>query len=124
MRIFLDSRPGPKSWRAICGPNTMSWAEPPNPTTAQPMSEIRRINLRSKISLATCPRYISDNTDDELSHAAFLNAYLKTHGAEPVDLDQFRTLPGSTATGVDKTKVGKRLISSWFNPVFATSAMH
>jgi Ferritin-like domain len=55
------------------------------------------------------PQYISDNTDDELSHAAFLNAYLKTHGAEPVDLDQFRTLPGSTATGVDKTKVGKRL---------------
>jgi hypothetical protein len=55
------------------------------------------------------PQYISDNTDDELSHAAFLNAYLKTHGAETVDLDQFRTLLGSTATGVDKTKVGKRL---------------
>ena len=55
------------------------------------------------------PQYITDNTDDELSHAAFLNAYLKTHGAEPVDLDQFRTLLGSTATGVDKTKVGKRL---------------
>ena len=55
------------------------------------------------------PQYITDNTDDELSHAAFLNAYLQAHGAEPVILDQFRRLPGSTATGVDKTKIGKRL---------------
>src|SRR6202043_1960011 len=55
------------------------------------------------------PQYISDNTDDELSHAAFLNAYLKTHGAEEVNLDRFRKLPGSMATGVDKSKIGKRL---------------
>src|ERR1700686_1889395 len=26
------------------------------------------------------PQYITDNTDDELSHAAFLNAYLKSKG--------------------------------------------
>jgi len=45
------------------------------------------------------PQYISDNTDDELSHAAFLNAYLISRGAEPVDLDAFRTLPSSQATG-------------------------
>jgi hypothetical protein len=45
------------------------------------------------------PQYISDNTDDELSHAAFLNAYLKSKGAEPVNLDTFRTLPSSHATG-------------------------
>jgi Ferritin-like domain len=55
------------------------------------------------------PQYITDNNDDELSHAAFLNAYLQTHGAEPVDLDAFRTLPGSIASGVDTTKIGKRL---------------
>jgi Ferritin-like domain len=55
------------------------------------------------------PQYISDNTDDELSHAAFLNAYLKSHGAEPVDLTPFQKLPGSAATGVDKKKIGKRL---------------
>jgi hypothetical protein len=55
------------------------------------------------------PQYITDNTDDELSHAAFLNAYLKSHGAEPVDLTAFQKLPGSTATGVDKKKIGKRL---------------
>jgi hypothetical protein len=35
------------------------------------------------------PQYITDNTDDELSHAAFLNAYLVSHGAEPVNLDAF-----------------------------------
>src|SRR6266851_6341602 len=45
------------------------------------------------------PQYIADNTDDELSHAAFLNAYLKSKGAEEVNLDNFRTLPSSKATG-------------------------
>ena len=45
------------------------------------------------------PQYISDNTDDEISHALFLNAYLQAHGAQPVNLDAFRTLPSSTATG-------------------------
>lgn len=45
------------------------------------------------------PQYIASNTLDEESHAAFLNAYLASKGAEPVDLDEFRTLPGSTATG-------------------------
>jgi Ferritin-like domain len=55
------------------------------------------------------PQYITDNNDDELSHAAFLDAYLRAHGAESVNLDPFRILQGSTATGVDKTKIGKRL---------------
>jgi hypothetical protein len=55
------------------------------------------------------PQYISDNTDDELSHAAFLNAYLLSKGAEPVNLDRFRNLPGSRATGADPKKVNKRL---------------
>src|ERR1700726_604993 len=45
------------------------------------------------------PQYIADNTDDEISHAAFLNAYLISKGAEPVDLDVFRTLPSSQASG-------------------------
>ncbi len=45
------------------------------------------------------PQYIADNTDDELSHAAFLNAYLRSKGTQPVDLDEFRTLPSSKAKG-------------------------
>jgi Ferritin-like domain len=43
--------------------------------------------------------YISLNNNDEQSHAAFLNAYLRSKGADPVDLDEFRTLPSSKATG-------------------------
>ncbi len=45
------------------------------------------------------PQYIHDNTQDEISHFTFINAYLQAKGAVPVDLEQFRTLPGSTATG-------------------------
>ena len=45
------------------------------------------------------PQYITSNTLDEVSHAAFLNAYLVSRGAEPVDFTQFETLPGITATG-------------------------
>jgi hypothetical protein len=44
-------------------------------------------------------QYIHDNTDDEFTHQNFLNAYLVSKGADPVDLEKFRTLPGSTATG-------------------------
>src|ERR1700677_1821005 len=45
------------------------------------------------------PQYITSNTNDEISHAAFINAYLESRGAEPVNFTQFETLQGSTATG-------------------------
>ena len=45
------------------------------------------------------PQYITSNTLDEVSHANFLNAYLQSRGAAPVDFTKFETLPGSTATG-------------------------
>ncbi|MEP6955402.1 MAG: ferritin-like domain-containing protein [Chthoniobacterales bacterium] len=47
-------------------------------------------------------QYISDNTDDELSHANFLNAFLQSRGESPVNLDAFRTLPSSQATGAQQ----------------------
>jgi hypothetical protein len=47
-------------------------------------------------------QYIHDNTDDEFSHAAFINAYLKAHGAKTVNLNKFRTLPSSQADGAQK----------------------
>ncbi len=47
-------------------------------------------------------QYITSNTLDELSHAEFLNAYLLSKGAEPVDLDGFRTLPSSQAAGAQQ----------------------
>ena len=55
------------------------------------------------------PQYVHDNTDDEITHFTFLNAYLVANGAAPVNLDQFRTLEGSTATGVNPAMIGKRL---------------
>jgi hypothetical protein len=65
------------------------------------------------------PQYIASNTLDEVSHANFLNAYLESRGAEPVNLDQFRTLPGSTATGSSGIKRLTNLMdlnvdTSWF----------
>jgi len=45
------------------------------------------------------PQYIASNTLDEVSHATFLNGYLESKGADPVDLSQFAILPGSSATG-------------------------
>src|SRR5438477_6111085 len=54
-------------------------------------------------------QYIHDNTDDEITHHNFLNAYLFSKGAAPANLNQFRTLMGSTATGVNPALIGHRL---------------
>src|SRR6266704_3102676 len=48
------------------------------------------------------PQYIHDNTEDEFTHFTFINAYLVSKGADPVNLDKFRTLPSSTATGAQQ----------------------
>lgn len=48
---------------------------------------------------ADMPQYIHDNTEDELTHFQFINAYLDSKGADTVNLDDFRTLPSSKATG-------------------------
>ncbi|HEY8287608.1 MAG TPA: ferritin-like domain-containing protein [Chloroflexota bacterium] len=48
---------------------------------------------------ADMSQYIHDNTEDEISHFTFINAYLTAAGAEPVNLDKYRTLPSSKATG-------------------------
>lgn len=47
-------------------------------------------------------QYIHDNTEDELTHFTFLNAYLAAKGAETVNLDRFRTLSSSKATGAQQ----------------------
>jgi hypothetical protein len=51
---------------------------------------------------ADMPQYIHDNTEDELTHEVFINAYLASKGADTVDLDKFRTLPSSKATGAQQ----------------------
>jgi hypothetical protein len=54
-------------------------------------------------------QYVHDNTDDEITHDQFLNAYLVSKGAAPSNLQPFRTLRGSTATGVNRAMIGRRL---------------
>ncbi len=48
------------------------------------------------------PAYIDGNTNDEFSHGDFLNAFLVQSGRQPVNLDAFRTLPSSQATGAQQ----------------------
>ena len=47
-------------------------------------------------------QYIHDNTEDELTHETFINAFLVSKGVDPVSLDQFRTLSSSKATGANQ----------------------
>src|ERR1700735_4472727 len=79
------------------------------------------------------PQYITSNTLDEVSHATFLNGYLESKGADPVDFSEFETLQGSTATGAEN--IGRltnlqhlNVDTSWFiryrsatNPDFGTT---
>jgi hypothetical protein len=72
------------------------------------------------------PQYISANAGDEQSHATFLNAYLASKGARPVDLDEFRTLPGSTATGAQQigrltTLMNLTVDTSWYTRYRSTT---
>ncbi len=62
-------------------------------------------------------QYVHDNTDDEFTHQNFLNAYLVSKGEDPVDLEQFRTLDGSTATGAS----GKKRITNLMQLTLDTS---
>jgi hypothetical protein len=48
-------------------------------------------------------QYVHDNAEDEFTHFTFLNAYLEAQSAEPANLDRFKTLPSSQATGAQQT---------------------
>ena len=65
-------------------------------------------------------QYIHDNTDDEFSHFEFINAYLVSKREQPVNLDRFRTLPSSQATGAQQIGRLTNLMqltvdTSWWN---------
>lgn len=49
------------------------------------------------------PTYVNQNTRDEVTHRDFLNAYLESKGHQGINLEPFRTLPSSQATGANKT---------------------
>src|ERR1700730_13677941 len=63
------------------------------------------------------PQYIHDNTDDEITHQRFINAYLASKGADIVDLSPFATIPGSTAKGSS----GKKRLTNLMNLTVDTS---
>jgi Ferritin-like domain len=65
-------------------------------------------------------QYIHDNTDDEISHFTFINAYLQAHGAQTVNLDKFRTLPSSKATGAQQIGRLTNLMQLTINTSFWT----
>jgi hypothetical protein len=65
------------------------------------------------------PQYISDNTDDEESHQAFINGYLMSKGQKPVSLEAFRSIQPSGATGGGSRKrltnlKGLNVDTSWY----------
>ena len=70
---------------------------PAKPTGGNPLYIKDLIPLDADMS-----QYIHDNTEDELSHETFINSYLQSKGFEGVNLDQFRTLPSSKATGANQ----------------------
>ena len=98
---FSGSWLRPKSSKAICGNNTTNWeasrtAKSPGGAGVQPTS------LSLQVLDGDMAQYIHDNTEDEFSHMTFINAYLASKGADPVNLDKFRTLPSSKATGAQQ----------------------
>ena len=69
---------------------------PATPTGGNPAFTTDILKLDGDMS-----QYIHDNTEDELSHEQFINAYLISKGFDPVSLDGFRTLPSSQAKGAN-----------------------
>jgi hypothetical protein len=70
---------------------------PPNPTGGNSLYMQDLIPLDSDMH-----QYIHDNTEDELSHEVWINNFLKAHDEAPANLDAFRTLPSSKATGANQ----------------------
>ena len=62
----------------------------------------RRYTDALKVLDGDMDQYIHDNTEDEFTHFTFINAYLESRGAAPVNLDKFRTLRSSKASGAQQ----------------------
>ena len=106
-----DSWLRPSCLKPICGSNMPNSAASPRKQNAY-QKALQRLDGDGS-------QYITSNTLDELSHAEFLNAYLLSKGAEPVDLDAFRTLPSSQASGAQQigrltTLANLTVDTSWF----------
>jgi hypothetical protein len=69
-------------------------------------SELASNNLEFRRALQkikdTLPDYVNGDFADETSHANFINAFLVAAGAQPVNLDAFRTLPSVRVDGAQQ----------------------
>jgi hypothetical protein len=101
MPQFFGSWPQRKSSKPTCGSNITNsqaskTAEVPGGSGC-PLYTLAVQQLDGDMD-----QYIHDNTEDELTHEVFINAYLASKGADMVNLDKFRTLPSSKATGAQQ----------------------
>src|SRR6266567_4352939 len=87
-----------KSSKATCGNNTTNWEASRTAKSRGGSGSAAYIKALQVLD-GDMSQYIHDNTEDESSHMAFINSYLASQGADPVNLDTFRTLPSSKATG-------------------------
>jgi len=81
-------------WQQLC---RTGWDGNNPPIEVDPNQPLNNYQIALSNLDGDAPQYISSNTLDEISHATFLNAYLVSKGADPVNLDKFRTLQGSKA---------------------------
>lgn len=72
-------------------------ADNPNPGNPDYVAALSNID-------GDMPQYISDNTDDEISHREFLRAYLLSKGVTPADFSRFVTLQSSKASGASDAR--------------------
>jgi hypothetical protein len=74
------------------------------------------------------PQYITDNTDDEISHHRFLNNYLVSKGGRPIDLSEFAILSPSLVSGVPQnprlTNLKQLTIDTTFWQRYRSSTMN
>jgi ferritin-like protein len=98
------ARPGQPTRRDIAILRFLAAAELIETDLWQQYAELAVGNLGYREALEAIdddlPVYTVDITEDELSHAEFINAYLRSIGAEPVDLDPFRTIPPPAVRGL------------------------
>src|SRR4051794_36900318 len=91
----------PSSSSPICGSSTTSspayrTAKCPAAAGARPTPRLSRCLTRTWPSTSTTTPTTSSATPPSSTPT------LEAHGADPVDLDKFRTLPSSTATGAQQ----------------------
>ena len=95
------SSPQRRSSSRTCGSSTTSSAVS-RTARCRGAAAASPTSVRLKSSTQTCRSTSTTTPTTSSAHSFFINAFLKSRGAEPVDLDKFRTLPSSKATGAQQ----------------------